>query len=103
MLYVVCRWLSNCFVECCIVCLFVMYRLCGLCGHKIFYKNSRCKCQGSMVNLMKALSVAAEHKGWSVGDRCLYHIEKYINAKNATERRDHKKAINRLIKIKYVE
>ena len=80
------------------------FRVCGLCGNKIFSKGCRgCKCQGSALKLLFARSVAAEHRGWSVGQRCRYHIEKYKNAKNADERRDHKKAINRLIKIKYVE
>ena len=85
------------------VCVVVMYRVCKLCGQKIFCKKSRCGCQGSMVNLMKAWSVLVEHRGWSVGQRCLYHIEKYLNAKTSQERTDHKKAINRLIKIKYVK
>ena len=81
----------------------VMCRLCKLCGCEIFTKGSRCKCQGSMEKLLKAWSVLAEHKGWSVGQRCLYHIERYRNAKNADERKNHKRAINRLIKIKYVK
>ena len=93
---------SDCFVECC-VCVFVMYRVCKLCGHKIFCKKSLCGCQGSMKKLEKALSVLLEHRGWTVGQRCLYHIEKYRNAKTSQERTDHKKAINRLLKIRYVE
>ena len=78
-------------------------RVCKLCGMSLFAKGRGCKCQGSAFKLLFARSVAAEHRYWSVGERCRYHIEKYLKAKTSQERSDHKKAIDKLIKIKYID